>query len=298
MANAVCHPFLFPMSLLRYQVAFLLVVILSVLSHAQSLRDRWFYASRSLESAQDIEELFPLVETASRVGLNGMLLSCVVENYADWSPKRKERLQTLRRHCDSHGIEIIPIIWSIGYGTMLGKNPNLCEGMPVSDVPYLVKGKEATVMVQENPVVPNGDFELHDGNVFPFQGWIDKPGVVSFADTEIHYGGKCSIRLENFASDPVGGHGRICFKASLRPNTVYRLSCQVRTEDFSENPPHCFRLQFYGGAEPRMLSFTSPNVDTQGEWTYVSMVFASGDLSEGNLYVGVWNGKCGKVWIE
>ena len=285
------------MNILRCKVA-LLLVALSILSHAQSMHDRWFYVSRSLENDKDIEELFPLVETASRSGLNGMLLSCGVENYADWSPKRKAHLQALRRHCDSHGIEIIPIIWSIGYGTMLGKNPNLCAGMPISDVPYLVKGKEATVMAQEAPTVPNGDFELHDGNVFPFQGWIDRPGVVSFADTEIYYGGTCSIRLENFASDPIGGHGRICFKASLRPNTIYRLSCQVRMEDFSENSPYAFRLQFYGGEEPRMLSFVAPNVDTQGGWTNVSMVFPSGDLSEGNLYVGVWEGKSGKVWID
>ena len=270
------------MKILRCEVA-LLLVTLSVLIHAQSMRDRWFYVSRSLDSDTDIEELFPLVETASRAGLNGMLLSCGVENHADWSPKRKARLQALRRHCDLHGIEIIPIIWSIGYGTMLGKNPNLCAGMPVLDVPYQVSGKEATLMAQGNPVIPNGDFELHDGNVFPFQGWIDRPGVVSFADTEIRYGGKCSIRLENFASDPIGGHGRICFKASLRPNTIYRLSCQVRMEDFSENPQHAFRLQFYGGDEPRLLSSALPTIDTQGEWTYVSMIFSSGELSEGNL---------------
>ena len=286
------------MNALRRLTILLLVWCFSALTQAQSMHDRWFYVSRSLNSDKDVEELFPLIETASRAGLNGMLLACGVEYYADWPTERKARLQALRRHCDALGIEIIPIIWSIGYGTMLAKNPNLCEGMPVQDVPYLVQGKAATVMTQESPVIPNGDFENHDGDVFPFQGWIDRPGVISFADTEIHHGGKCSIRLENFSADPIGGHGRICFKAKLRPNAIYRLSCQVRAEGFSENPRHCFRLQFYGGTEPQLLSCTMPDLDQQGEWTNVSMVFPSGDLSEGNLYVGVWGGKYGKIWID
>ena len=286
-----------PMNTLRYLVA-LLLVGLSVLGHAQSMRDRWFYVSRSLASDQDIEELFPLVETASRAGLNGMLLSCGLEGHAEWPAARKARLQALRRHCDAHGVEIIPIIWSIGYGVMLSKDPNLCAGIPIADVPYLVEGTEARVMAEAAPVVPNGDFELHDGDVFPFQGWIDRPGVVSFADTEVRHGGTCSLRLENFASDPVSGHGRVCFKTALRPNTTYRLSCQVRVEDFASNPAHAFRMQFYGGEEHRMLSFAVPDIEPQGEWTNVSMVFSSGELSEGYLYVGVWEGKSGKVWID
>ena len=45
------------MNILRCQVA-LLLVALSILSHAQSMHDRWFYVSRSLENDKDIEELF------------------------------------------------------------------------------------------------------------------------------------------------------------------------------------------------------------------------------------------------
>jgi len=36
----------------------------------------------------------------------------------------------------------------------------------------------------------------------------DQPGEISFVDTQVHHGGKASIRLENFTANP-HGHGRV-----------------------------------------------------------------------------------------
>ena len=143
------------------------------------------------------------------------LFSCGVEGYDTWIPERKERLAKLKKTCDENGVEIIPIIWSIGYGTMLAHNPNYVEGLPIKDMPYVAKGNKAYVMEDKGVHVVNCDFEKHNGDTFAINGWIDAAGQRSFADTEVKHSGECSVRLENFAEDK-HGHGRICIEVKLR----------------------------------------------------------------------------------
>ena len=168
---------------------------------AGQYEDRWFYVSRNLNSDQDLTDVEELVRTAGKVDLNGMLFACGVERYESWSPERRARLAQLRKTCDENGVEIIPIIWSIGYGTMLGRNPNYVEGIAVTDVPYVAKDGKAMLKKDDTLLLENGDFEKHNGDRFPINGWIDEPGKRSFADTEVKHGGECSVRLENFRED-------------------------------------------------------------------------------------------------
>jgi hypothetical protein len=267
-----------------------------IIAGAQPLQDRWFYACRYLDSEQDVADLAALVKTASASGLNGMLLSCNVEYHSTWPEEKRERLQAVKRICDEQHVELIPIIWTIGYGTMLNRNPNLCAAMPIIGVPYQVQGRKAVIVKQSIPPIPNGDFEVHEGNDFSMTGWIDQPGVVSFADTQVKHGGACSLRLENFTANPYG-HGRICLETALKPHWKYRFSCYVKTEGYVDNPRDSIKLQFYD-KKGNMRSCIWPAIAPTQDWTRLSMVFSSDDLSEGYLYAGVWDGKNGKVWID
>ncbi|MBO7620929.1 MAG: hypothetical protein J6T06_10480, partial [Victivallales bacterium] len=83
----------------------------------EQYEDRWFYVSRLLNNDQELADVEELVRTAGKVKLNGILFACGVEGYDTWIPARKERLAKLKKTCDENGVEIIPIIWSIGYGT-------------------------------------------------------------------------------------------------------------------------------------------------------------------------------------
>ena len=262
---------------------------------AGQYEDRWFYVSHNLNSDQDLTDVEELVRTAGKVDLNGMLFACGVERYESWTPERKARLAALRKTCDENGVEIIPIIWSIGYGTMLGRNANYVEGIPVTDIPYVAKDGKATLKKDDTLLLENGGFEKHDGNRFPINGWIDEPGKRSFADTEVKHGGECSVRLENFDSNK-HGHGRICLQVKLMPHRRYRMRVFAKTEGLVPNKSK-FMLQFYrmNGSQ---IATLKPDIAPTQDWTEYSLAFFSGDESEGRFFMGMWGGEQGKLWID
>ena len=212
---------------LKWMMVSLMVACMAVFG--EQYEDRWFYVSRLLNNDKELADVEELVRTAGKVKLNGMLFSCGVEGYDTWIPERKERLAKLKKTCDENGVEIIPIIWSIGYGTMLAHNPNYVEGLLTKDMPYVVKGNKAYVLEEKGARAANVDFEKHDGNVFAIKGWTDAAGKRSFADTEVKHGGECSVRLEKFAEDK-HGHGRVCIEVALKPNRRYRMKLFAKTE--------------------------------------------------------------------
>ena len=167
----------------RFTMLFVMLVAMSLFGG--QYEDRWFYVSRGLNSDKELEDVEALVRTAAKANLNGMLFSCGVEYYGKWMPDRKARLAQLKRTCETNGVEIIPIVWSVGYGTMLGYNPNLVEGIPCNDIPFVAKDGKAYPMQKAAFPIENGDFERHDGDKFPLNGWIDAPGERSFADTAV-----------------------------------------------------------------------------------------------------------------
>ena len=257
--------------------------------------DRWFYVSRNLNTDQDLADVEELVRTAGKVNLNGMLFACGVEGYSGWSANKKARLAQLKKTCEANGVEIIPIIWSIGYGTMLGRNHNYVEGLLCKDIPYVAKGGKAFLNREDAPAIVNGDFEQHDGDSFPNIGWIDAAGKRSFADTTVVHGGKCAVRLENFAEDK-HGHGRICMKVKLTPNRRYRMKVFAKSEGLVPNKGK-FMLQFYG-TNGSQKSAVTPDIAPTQDWKEYHLVFSSGDMTEGLMYVGMWGGVDGKLWID
>lgn len=278
---------------LKWMMVTLMMACMAVFG--EQYEDRWFYVSRLLNNDQELADVEELVRTAGKVKLNGMLFACGVEGYTTWIPERKVRLAKLKKTCDENGVEIIPIIWSIGYGTMLAHNPNYVEGLLTKDMPYVVKGNKAYVLEEKGARAANVDFEKHDGNVFAIKGWTDAAGKRSFADTEVKHGGECSVRLEKFSEDK-HGHGRVCIEVQLKPNRRYRMKLFAKTEGLVPNKK-AFKLQFYrmdgsqGGA-------VEPDIEPTQDWKEYSFTFFSGEATAGRIYTGMWGGKEGKLWID
>ena len=64
----------------------------------------------------DVAELSKVLETASRSGLNGAMLSSSLDSLCKQSPDYFRRLEELRKTSDRLGMEIIPAVFSVGYG--------------------------------------------------------------------------------------------------------------------------------------------------------------------------------------
>ena len=187
----------------------LLVCMLLVLGPANSradepLRDRfvWIFGW-DLESQGDVESISRLLETASSHGLNGAVVSFGLDTLCKKSPDDLDRLARVRDACDRNELDLIPSVFSVGYGGgALAHDRNLAEGLPVEDAPFLVKDGKARLVGDPRASLENGDFERFREDHFAGFNFHDQPGVISFADTEVRHGGTASIRLQNFTANP------------------------------------------------------------------------------------------------
>ncbi len=136
------------------------------------MNDRWFYASFGLGSDADADKVVALIERASAVNMNGMLWAVPWDSADLWSDEQIARLEKVKAAAKKGNVEIIPILWTIGYGTMTGRDPNLAEGLPIKGLPMKARGGRA-VFEPEKVGVENGDMETWNGERLPIKGFYD-----------------------------------------------------------------------------------------------------------------------------
>jgi hypothetical protein len=258
-------------------------------------QQRWFYAAHNLLVDKNVDDLVSLLEPAGKSGYNGMMLADYKFNILERMPPNYFRnVARVREAAAKAGIEIIPAAFPVGYSDgLLAHDPNLAEGLPVKDAPFVVKGREAVLEPDPAAQVRNGDLEDVRGNVFAGFSFQDDPGVTSFADRDVVHHGKVSCRMQDVA----GRNCRLTQRVKVRPHACYRFSCWVKTEDL--RPANAFHLLALGaGKGGRQLTFHGGGLKPTQDWTEVDVVFNSLDESEVQVYAGQWGGGSGKLWLD
>jgi hypothetical protein len=257
--------------------------------------DRWVWVfGWNLEKDGDTAEIEQMLASGAAHGINGAVVSFGLDALCKKSPEFFRRLETLQQTCARLKIELIPSVFSIGYGGgLLAHDRHLAEGLPVVDAPFVVHGNVAQFVPDETVRLANGDFEKFKNNKFKGFNFHDEPGVVSFADTAVKHGGAAALRLENFTANP-HGHGRIMQEVRVRPHRCYRLSAWVKTEEL--NPTHAFMLQVLAG--DRSIAPREFNLPATTDWRKLTMIFNSLSNETVRIYAGMWGGKSGKLWLD
>lgn len=242
----------------------------------------------------DVTAVTRVLDTAGKAGLNGAVVSFGLDTLCKRDAAYFRRLEAIQQACERNRLELIPSVFSVGYGGgILSHNPNLAEGLPVTDAPFVASGSEARFAPEPTARLVNGGFEEFNGNKFPGFGFHDEPGKISFVDTETRHSGRASLRLENFGSDP-HGHGRVMQSVRVTPQRCYRVSVWVKTEGL--RPTSAFRcIALVGDRELAPRQF---NLPATTDWRKISFIFNSLSHDKVNLYAGLWEGKAGKVWLD
>jgi hypothetical protein len=242
----------------------------------------------------DIVEITRVLNTAGQHGFNGAVLSSGMDTLCKQSPDYFRRLNEVKRVCESNRLELIPAIFSVGYGGgALSHDRNLAEGLAVVDAPFLARAGEARLVAGTNALMANGGFENFDGNKIKGFDFCDQPGEISFVDSQIKHGGKASLRLENFTANQ-HGHGRVMQTMKVQPQRCYRVSVWVKTEGLQ--PTGAFNLQAL--ANDRSLAPRQFNLAPTGDWRKLTMLVNSLNYDRIRLYAGMWGGKAGKLWLD
>ena len=263
-----------------------------------TMRDRWFYVSYNLADDSGADNVVNLIERAGKVNLNGMLWSAPWDRADEWSTEEIARFERIKRAAQTSGVEIIPILWSIGYGTMTGRNPNLAEGLLIRDLPLVARDGRASFAPSSDASFVC-DMETWKGdNLANLQGFQDRAGTSSFCDREVFHGGSAALRFEKMETDPYG-HGRVMWELTLEPERLYRASIWIKVSDLIGRP----LLQAYSMSGDQLAAQSlSAKADANGkvafEWRKAEILFRTPADGKVRVYAGVWDGKSGQIWVD
>ncbi len=272
------------------------VFLSAAAARSQTMPDRFVWVfGWGLGEDRDVPQITQVLETAGKHGFNGAVFSAGLDTLCQRTPDYFRRLEAVQAACQTNRLELIPAIFSVGYGgAVLAHDRNLAEGLPVEDAPFQVEGNTARfVSPGTTNRVLNGGFEDFTDNKLKHFDFHDQPGEVSFVDTGVKHGGKASLRLENFTANP-HGHGRLMQAIQLQPHRCYRLTLWIKTENLG--PQGAFRLMALTGN--REIAPRQFNVPPTSDWRKISMLFNSLEFQTVRLYAGVWGGRTGKLWLD
>jgi hypothetical protein len=288
------------------KVAFLLALIAMTLDANAQAQDRparysrrWFYAPHNLLVDKGVEELLSLMRRAHQSGYNGVLLADDKLAILDQVPETYfAHAQRILKAAREYQMEIIPAIFPIGYsGRLLAHDPNLAEGLPAVDIPFVVRGRQAVLVPEPSARIANGDLEQVQDNRFSGFMLQDDPGKRTFADHRVVHGGHTSLRIEDTAKGIPNRNYRLAQHVRVRPHACYRFSAWVKTRALQ--PVGGFQLfARSAGLAHRMLSFYEPQLSSTQDWTQVEVVFNTLDENAIELYIGHWGAQSGTMWID
>src|SRR5262245_28300191 len=245
---------------------------------------RWLYASHNLLVDRNVDALTALLARAGKSGYNGVVLADYKFNILGRMPPNYFRnVERVKRAAREAGLEIIPAVFPVGYSAgVLAHDPNLAEGLPVKDAPFVVRGRAAVPDAAAAARLVNGGLEEVKGDRFAGFNLQDSPGKVTFADRAVVHGGKVSCRMQDVGRNGPHGHARLAQRVRVRPFACYRFSCWVKTRDFA--PAGAFRLLALGGGKGgRALTFYEGRLKATEDWRRLEVVFNSLEETEVTL---------------
>lgn len=255
--------------------------------------NRWVYVSRGLGADSDVADIRAIAETGAQHGLNGMVLAAGLDRLDLQNQAYFRRLREVKEILDANAIELIPIIFSAGYGgSVISHNRNLAEGLAVKDAPFRVRNQEARLETDPAVALVNSGFEDYSGNTARAYAFHDRPGEVSFVDNEVMHSGRASLRFENFERFP-NGNARVMQEIKVQPYRCYRVTVWVKTENLRGS----LRVQVLSTSGRTMAPVTF-SVPASAEWRKLTLGVNSGKEDRLRIYAGVWAGQGGRFWVD
>jgi hypothetical protein len=247
------------------RVARLMFFVLVCLAPRAFARDLWLYCQTNLAVDKNIDTLDHLWHRAQAAGYSRVLLA----------DSKFARLGELDRHyfanvdrvkrlaADTH-LQIIPAVFGIGYSNdLLSHDPNLAEGLPVKDTPFVVHGDIARIK-PDPPIFLN---------------------QLSFKDDTVDMAGESATVHDN------AGNARFVFKMALPPFRCYHVSVWIKTDHYTGGD-----IRIQPMCENRPLQYQSLGVKPTQDWTQHHIVFDTLDYGRDvSLYFGIWGGGKGTL---
>jgi hypothetical protein len=243
-----------------------IVLLASVIPCHAEAPQLWVYCPTNLLVDANLDKLDALWKRAHAAGYTYALLSDSKLSRLDMLESNTKHyhanIERVKQIAAADQITLVPAVFSIGYSNdLLGHDPNLAEGMPVIDTPFIVHANVATVDPDHAPAL----------------------GKMTFKDDTVQLDGNTATvnRCE--------GNARFVYHLKLEKFRCYHVSVMVKTQDFSGD----VRINPLAGNQS--LNFANLGQKPTQDWTQLHAVFDTMDNTDVNLYFGIWGGSRGTL---
>lgn len=258
--------------------------------YALAAEELWVWAGANFQVERSVNDLIALLQRAKQAGYDAAVVGDYkFGNFADRPDHFHTNLERTRAAAEKIDIELIPCVMPIGYSSsLLQNNPDLAAGVPVRDQVLVVK--DGHLQVASVNLLPGGDFESASKSAPAGFDWADRFAL----DETIKHSGRSSIRLDEFRKDNDHGNARVVKNIELRPWTQYHLRLWVKTAGL-DNPDEFDVKPLVG---QHSLNYARIGVKRDQDWTRHDITFNSFEHEAVRLYIGLWAGRGGTIWID
>jgi hypothetical protein len=242
---------------------FLLLVAICLLavraSRAQG-PELWLYCPTNLSVDKNIDKLADLWKRAAAAGYDHVLLAdskfAKLGDMGDMTQHYVANIERTKKVAAQLHLQLVPAMFDVGYSNnLLWHDPNLAEGLPVVDQPFIVKDGEAR---------PSSDTHL--------------PAKPGYKDATVEIEGDTATVHDHTES------ARFNYTLKLPRFRCYHVSVKIKTEDYTGSP----EIKAIGNPTNRQLQWQNLGVKHTQDWTEHHVVFNTLDNDQVVLYFGVW----------
>jgi hypothetical protein len=254
----------------------------------------WYWHNSYLSPTSTTEPMHSeqLIDQAVAAGYTGLAFwdsALTFANRPGWS---NANVQTVVSYARSKGLQVLAAGAPVGYSNdMLQGDMNLAEGAPIVGGQFTVSGGN---LVAVNSLAPLQNAGFESGMTTWFGTGDARTGV----DTTVAHTGSASGVIHGSAS--ATDNARFTQAMTLTPWRLYHLQLWFQTSGFSGNSLNVEVLDFKTQANTTLTRmYESPTISspTMG-WTVFDYAFNSRESTDVTLYIGVWGGFSGTVWID
>lgn len=253
----------------------------------------WHHSYLSPTSSTEPAHSEQLIDQAVAAGYTGLAFWDSALTFANRPGWDTTNLKTVVQYAKSKGLAVLAAGAPIGYSNdMLQTDPNLAEGAKIVGGQFTVSGG-ALQPINSLPPLQNPGFESG------MTTWFGTGDARTGVDTTVAHTGSASgvIRGDPSATD----NARFTQAITVTPWRLYHVQLWFKTQGFTGNTVNVMALDVNGGGLSRMYESipidTSSGPSTQ-DWTVFDYSFNSRESTSVTLYIGVWGGFTGTVWID
>lgn len=235
-----------------------------------------------------------LIDRAAAAGYTGVAFWDSSFNFMSdsfWPAENVARLRRVINHAVAKGLKVMAPVAPFGFANdALQANPNWAEAQRVLGPRFQVdaSGKRLELINSfrglENPGFESGETSQLEGTWF---GTHDS-GIA--LDTTVAHTGRCSAVIRN-----ARGNARYRQQIALVPWRQYHLRLFFKSENF-RGLSQLGVLDKPDGSKERL----NAPIPASGShpWTQLDFTFNSQDSTTAWLYLGVWGGNSGTLWLD